>query len=76
MWTLNTLIDPASRWTLESANAINDSGWIVGYGTNAAGQNHASLLTPVPEPCMVILAAGGLMAVSPAVWRRKRNTSR
>lgn len=31
---LNTLLDSASSgWILSSASAINDSGWIVGYGT-------------------------------------------
>jgi probable HAF family extracellular repeat protein len=32
MADLNTLLDPASSWDLLNANAINDSGWIVGVG--------------------------------------------
>jgi probable HAF family extracellular repeat protein len=32
MTDLNSLIDPASGWTLQAANAINDNGQIVGYG--------------------------------------------
>src|SRR5947209_372241 len=31
---LNTLIDPASGWTLSSASGINDLGQIVGSGTD------------------------------------------
>jgi probable HAF family extracellular repeat protein len=50
MVPLNDLIDPRSGWFLNSANAINDRGWIVGAGTNPLGENHAFLLTPVPEP--------------------------
>jgi probable HAF family extracellular repeat protein len=33
---LNTLINPASGWTLEKATAINDVGQIVGYGSRGA----------------------------------------
>jgi len=47
-WTdLNSLLPPASGWVLESAEAINDSGQIVGYGT-IGGQRHAFLLTQAP----------------------------
>ena len=52
---LNHLVDPTSGWTLGVPNmggeiAINNSGQIVGRGLNPAGQTHAFLLTPVPEP--------------------------
>jgi probable HAF family extracellular repeat protein len=43
---LNTLIPSGSGWTLESATAINNSGWIVGVGLNSAGATDAFLLTP------------------------------
>jgi hypothetical protein len=45
---LNTLIDPASGWTVQSAQAINHRGTIAGYGTNTglAGRR-AILLHPV-----------------------------
>ena len=46
MTALNSLISPKSGWELQQATAINDSGWIVGSGTNSAGQSHAFLLTP------------------------------
>lgn len=68
---LNTLIDPISGWQLTHARAINDSGWIVGMGTNAEGEDHAFLLTPIPEPCTGILAAIGLVAMLLAGWRRR-----
>jgi probable HAF family extracellular repeat protein len=44
---LNTLIDPASGWTLLGAYDINNSGWIVGYGINPEEKNHAFLLVPI-----------------------------
>jgi probable HAF family extracellular repeat protein len=47
---LNALISPASGWTLYGAEAINDSGEIVGYGidtgTIAPFQPHAFLVKP------------------------------
>jgi len=43
---LNTLIDPASGWTLTMAYSINNDGWIVGYGTNPDEKTHAYLLKP------------------------------
>ncbi|MHC4499017.1 MAG: choice-of-anchor Q domain-containing protein, partial [Planctomycetota bacterium] len=46
---LNTLIDRASGWTLKDALAINDNGWIVGYGINPTGKGRAFLLIPKPS---------------------------
>jgi probable HAF family extracellular repeat protein len=54
MYDLNSLIDPSSGWVLESASAINDSGQIVGYGINSLGQEHAFLLSQIPEPTMLL----------------------
>ena len=45
MQDLNTLIDPASGWTLLWAFAINDAGQITGSGL-IDGESHAFLLTP------------------------------
>ena len=67
MQDLNSLIDPASGWTLENAYAINDSGQIVGNGTNALGQQDAFLLTPVPEPVTLLPTALCLL-----ILRRRR----
>ncbi len=47
MLDLNSLIDPASKWHLTQANAINDAGQIVGDGIDPSGQSAAFLLTPV-----------------------------
>ena len=41
MVDLNTLVDPASGWTLQWAYAVNNSGIVTGYGTNSAGKTHA-----------------------------------
>ena len=46
MVDLNTLIRPASGWTLEEASAINDSGQIVGWGSDNGTDHRAFLLTP------------------------------
>jgi len=62
MTDLNTLIDPTLKWNLKIAYAINDSGQIVGYGSNGS-QNHAFLLTPVPEPSTFILLGIGFISL-------------
>lgn len=49
MTDLNSLIASNSGWTLKKATAINDSGYIVGQGTNPSGQSHAFLLNPIPQ---------------------------
>jgi len=48
MYDLNKLVLTNSGWTLQVATAINDSGQIVGWGTNSSNQTHAFLLNPVP----------------------------
>jgi probable HAF family extracellular repeat protein len=47
MMDLNSLIPASSGWDLAQAEAINNSGWIVGYGVNSAGATDAFLLQPV-----------------------------
>jgi uncharacterized membrane protein len=49
---LNNMIEQSAGFYLEQANCINDAGWIVGRGKNAAGEDRAFLLIPVecPEP--------------------------
>jgi probable HAF family extracellular repeat protein len=60
MIDLNTLIDPYSNWTLTNPFSINDKGWIVGYGINPDGYEHAFLLTPEPATILLI-SFGGLV---------------
>jgi probable HAF family extracellular repeat protein len=72
MLDLNSLIDPTSGWILEEANAINDAGQIVGRGINAAGQTHAFLLTPVPEPSTPVLFGIGAVSLLGYCWRKRR----
>ena len=55
MHDLNTLIDPTSGWWVADAQEINNRGQIVGYGHDSSGQQHALLLTPVPEPSAFVL---------------------
>ena len=46
MMDLNSLIPASSGWDLAEAEAVNNSGWIVGYGVNSAGATDAFLLQP------------------------------
>lgn len=59
---LNNLISNDSGWVLIQADAINDSGQIVGDGT-IDGNHHAFLLTPVPEPSTCILLCSALLGL-------------
>jgi len=75
---LNTLIDPASGWTLTEASAISDTDWIVGIGSydpDGAGGLDAYdrlFLMQVPEPATLSLLAAGLGAV----WMGKRRRTK
>jgi probable HAF family extracellular repeat protein/autotransporter-associated beta strand protein len=59
MYDLNALIPAGSGWVLQSARAVNDSGQIVGYGSNPAGETHAFLLTPLTHSSGWKVDAGG-----------------
>jgi probable HAF family extracellular repeat protein len=77
MIDLNTLIDPLSGWTLQSATDINDSGQIVGWGVGpnfGPNEAHAFLLTPIPEPSILILL--GITSVSLLVFKLASSTKR
>jgi probable HAF family extracellular repeat protein len=56
---LNTLIKPGSSWLLTQANGINDSGWIVGTGTNPSGKTRGFLLRPDLAPPTVRFSKRG-----------------
>ncbi len=61
----NLLDSSGTGWLFQSAEGINNSGYIVGYGTYG-GNTHAFLLTPVPEPAtwlVLVIGAGGLFHV-------------
>ncbi len=65
MQDLNSLIDPALNLTLTNATAINSSGDIVADGYD----NHAYLLTPVPEPgTWGMLLAAAVIYIAIARW--------
>jgi uncharacterized membrane protein len=56
-------------YPLNWAAAINDSGQITGEA--GSGDTIAFLLTPVPEPSSVMLAAIGLVGLAAWGWRRR-----
>ena len=71
MIDLNNVLSSDCGFVLEYATSINDLGQIVGTGTDADGNMHAFLLTPVPEPgSLSLLALAGLSAL------RRRRTAR
>ena len=84
MYELNQLLDgSAPGWVLGAAVAINDKGWITGTGYDPNLNQHAFLLTPVPEPASVwlLVAAAIVGLITIAIcgqssfkcrWRRRR----
>jgi probable HAF family extracellular repeat protein len=76
MVDLNTLIGAGTGWVLLNAEAINDSGMIVGFGT-FGGQMHAFLLDPllIPEPGITSLLVAGIGLLGVYRLRRKRSAS-
>ena len=73
MVDLNSLVDPASGWTLYGAFAINDAGQILSGAYNTAGVWQPVLLTPVPEPSTLAFLGTGAISVFAYAWRRRRS---
>jgi probable HAF family extracellular repeat protein len=75
MQDLNLLIPPSSGITLVSAVGIDSAGDIVAYGTNASGQSHEYLLTPleapVPEPGSIAIFALSIVALVAKLMRAR-----
>jgi len=75
MLNLNGLLDPTTGagWNVINAIDINDSGWIVAYGTRAGSfQQFGLLLSPVPEPSSALLMLLGLGLAGGAVRRQRK----
>jgi probable HAF family extracellular repeat protein len=72
MYDLNSLINPSSGWVLDDAEGINDQGQITGGG-EIDGAFHAFLLTPIPEPSAIGLAAAVLAGF--VSYRSRKRTS-
>jgi probable HAF family extracellular repeat protein len=70
MLNLNSLIEPLSGWSLAMGSGINNAGQITGWGY-IGGQEHAFLLTPLPEPAAFALASVAVLNLL-TVFRRRR----
>jgi probable HAF family extracellular repeat protein len=70
MVDLTSLLNPALNVVITSATGINDAGQIVDTAYNTVtGEGFGVILTPVPEPSSVILAALGGLALLAVVKR-------
>jgi probable HAF family extracellular repeat protein len=77
LYDLNDLVTAGSGWTLTTARAINDKGWIAAYGTDPAvngGSTQALLLTPLPEPGTLSLTLAGALLVTRLRPRKPRRS--
>ena len=71
VFNLNDLIPEDSGWLLRVANDINESGMIVGWG-DVGDEERAFLLTPIPEPATISLAAIAFLSFAGRLHRRRR----
>jgi probable HAF family extracellular repeat protein len=74
MIDVNSLLPANSGWVLRDAQGINDLGQIVGFG-NIGGEQHAYLLTPVPEPSVLALIAVSGILIAIFTQHRCQRTS-
>jgi hypothetical protein len=77
-YILNDLIDPASGWTIVSANDINNWGQIIGQGSRGDGREQSLLLDPVPDygPLSWLLAGTALTGLGQWASRWKGSKER
>jgi uncharacterized membrane protein len=69
---LDSLVVNLGGWQTQAAQAINDSGQIVGIGIDPNGLQRAYLLTPIPEPASWAMMIGGFAMVGGAMRRRTK----
>ena len=73
---LNTLYGSLlpTGFVLNAATAINDSGYIIGTGTDSHGSGQTFLLhiDPTPEPSTALSAAAGLLGLLAYAWRKRK----
>jgi uncharacterized membrane protein len=77
---LNSLIDPTLGFTINTAQAINNNGQIVGYGFNSLGGQSTYVLNlntvaAVPEPSEWLLMLCGFGLIGFIVTRRENGSS-
>jgi probable HAF family extracellular repeat protein len=65
----------SAGWYFQYANAINDSGSIVGslYNNSTNAQRAFTLIAvPAPEPSTLLLVATGLLGLLAYAWRKRK----
>lgn len=72
---LDTLLDPASGWTMTQVSDINDAGQIIGLARQG-DREMPVLLTPVPELSTLSLYSMGMMMLAGMAYMRRRATLR
>lgn len=71
MYDLTDHLLDAPGWTLSQAFGINNAGEIVGVA-RFENQNHAFLITPVPEASSVMIGALGVLGIGVRMFRSRR----
>jgi hypothetical protein len=69
------LATAAPGFVLNAATAINDSGYIVGYGTDSASHTSQIFLintNTVPEPSTLLLTVTGFVGLTAYAWRKRK----
>ena len=74
MQDINDLVGPEFGWYLGAPTAINDRGQIVGMGA-IGGEEHAFLLSPVPEPTSLAIWGLGLAGTMLYTQRRRKRAA-
>ena len=74
-YALDSLIVNLDGWQIGAAEAINNRGDIVGFGTAPDGSARSYLLSPTPEPAVWVSMIAGFGMIGLVQRRQKRSPS-